>query len=248
MRSVSACLCRVKSDLALRSRRERGRGNCQPLVEEPSLECTIDRSRTYVSPHDPHPLLLSSTSKYLFCFDRNEGVFNSIVPGLVGSLQNSIHDWNYTSTPQTALNNRVMPLARGHILGGSSQISKFELCRFDSGKFDIYIPAPGRWTFLHPGILIRLRQVGKSNGRFRLVLEEHFTLHTQGLYQTVGLVAPADDGFPFTRPKSGQSRPMGTIPVVNLIQRYTTRMDSCLYPLLGHLSPSMQRSCKPAMS
>jgi len=61
--------------------------------------------------------------------DRNENVTGSIVPGLQLGLANTRYDWNYTSTPQLGLNNRSLPIQRGHILGGSSSVSEYLLCQ-----------------------------------------------------------------------------------------------------------------------
>ncbi|KAF7368906.1 GMC oxidoreductase [Mycena venus] len=51
----------------------------------------------------------------------NEGVTDSIVPGLVESLlQPNIYEWNYTTVPQPGLNGRNVGNLRAHILGGCS--------------------------------------------------------------------------------------------------------------------------------
>lgn len=36
-------------------------------------------------------------------------------------------DWNFTTTAQRGLNGRVLPYARGHVLGGSSSTSKYSI-------------------------------------------------------------------------------------------------------------------------
>jgi choline dehydrogenase-like flavoprotein len=38
-----------------------------------------------------------------------------------------LYDWNFTTIPQPSLNNREIPFARGHIVGGSSSVSKLLL-------------------------------------------------------------------------------------------------------------------------
>ncbi|KAJ3525623.1 hypothetical protein NMY22_g10497 [Coprinellus aureogranulatus] len=53
----------------------------------------------------------------------NQGVFNTTVPAFAFSLSRTPYDWNYTSVPQAALNNKTQGAPRGHILGGSSSIS-----------------------------------------------------------------------------------------------------------------------------
>ena len=45
-----------------------------------------------------------------------------IVPNL---LTNVSLTWNYTTVPQMALDNRILPYQRGRVLGGSSAISEF---------------------------------------------------------------------------------------------------------------------------
>lgn len=54
----------------------------------------------------------------------NESVLSSIVPFFAVSLVGSSADWNFTSVPQAGLLNRTLPIARGHLLGGSSSISE----------------------------------------------------------------------------------------------------------------------------
>jgi len=39
-------------------------------------------------------------------------------------LANTAFDWNFTTTPQTALNGRSVQFERGHGLGGSSSVSE----------------------------------------------------------------------------------------------------------------------------
>lgn len=56
--------------------------------------------------------------------DSNDGVLGVECPFLAPSnLPNSSVTWNYTTTPQTSLNNRVLGYSRGRVLGGSSSIS-----------------------------------------------------------------------------------------------------------------------------
>jgi len=55
-------------------------------------------------------------------------VTGSIVPGLQLGLANTGYVWNSTSTPQLGLNNRSLSIQRGHILGGGSSVSEYQLC------------------------------------------------------------------------------------------------------------------------
>jgi hypothetical protein len=57
-------------------------------------------------------------------FFRNEGILGVIVPLLAPPLvPNTPIDWNYTTTPQSGYNNRVLPYPRGRLLGGSTSVS-----------------------------------------------------------------------------------------------------------------------------
>ncbi|KAK7687997.1 hypothetical protein QCA50_008367 [Cerrena zonata] len=65
----------------------------------------------------------------------NEGVLNSIIPFFAVELVGSSNDWNFTSVPQAGLLNRTLPIARGHLLGGSSSINRMDYTR---GSDDLY--------------------------------------------------------------------------------------------------------------
>ena len=55
----------------------------------------------------------------------HEGIEEIQVPFLCTSLSpNTFLDWNYTTTAQAGLNNRVIPYPRGRLLGGSSSTSE----------------------------------------------------------------------------------------------------------------------------
>ncbi|KAJ7821918.1 glucose dehydrogenase short protein [Mycena olivaceomarginata] len=75
----------------------------------------------------------------------NEGVLDSTVPYFVENLLAApgIYGWNYTTTPQIGLNNRVLPYQRAHILGGCS-----------AHNFDRYASVTGdpgwSWDYLLP--------------------------------------------------------------------------------------------------
>ncbi|KAK6405055.1 hypothetical protein LTR95_018809, partial [Oleoguttula sp. CCFEE 5521] len=45
------------------------------------------------------------------------------IPGRKGSLLGSAYDWNFTTIPQPAANNRVLAQGRGRVLGGSSALN-----------------------------------------------------------------------------------------------------------------------------
>lgn len=97
----------------------------------------------------------------------NEGVFNSIVPAFASALARSPYDWNYTSIPQVALNNRTQSPPRGHILGGSSSISEFRVSVWCYGS-DITFR---RWDGVQPRRWFGLRSLGADYRRRGLVME-----------------------------------------------------------------------------
>ncbi|KAF9457987.1 hypothetical protein BDZ94DRAFT_1226987 [Collybia nuda] len=74
----------------------------------------------------------------------NEGVNASIIPLLGPSLTpNTPFDWNYTTTAQKAYGNRVIPYARGKMLGGSSSVNYMVYTRGSSDDFDAYAAITG---------------------------------------------------------------------------------------------------------
>ncbi|THH13764.1 hypothetical protein EW146_g6493 [Bondarzewia mesenterica] len=69
----------------------------------------------------------------------NKGVEDSIVPFLCTSLSpDTPWTWNYTTTPQVALDGRSIPYPRGRLLGGSSSINFMVYTRGSSEDFDRY--------------------------------------------------------------------------------------------------------------
>ncbi|KAF9444152.1 GMC oxidoreductase [Macrolepiota fuliginosa MF-IS2] len=50
----------------------------------------------------------------------HEGVLVTEVPGLMLQVQSSGYDWNYTTIPQSTMNQRILRYPRGFILGGCS--------------------------------------------------------------------------------------------------------------------------------
>ena len=54
----------------------------------------------------------------------NEGVFNSEVPFFNGKLFKTSADWNYTTETMNGLGGRSMDYPAGHILGGTSSLSR----------------------------------------------------------------------------------------------------------------------------
>ncbi|KAF7377177.1 GMC oxidoreductase [Mycena sanguinolenta] len=70
----------------------------------------------------------------------NEGVIDSMVPFLVEDLlaEPNIYEWNYTTTPQIGLNNRVIPYQRAHILGGCTAHNGMIYTRGSAEDFNRY--------------------------------------------------------------------------------------------------------------
>ncbi|KAJ3564743.1 hypothetical protein NP233_g8093 [Leucocoprinus birnbaumii] len=73
----------------------------------------------------------------------NEGVMDSIVPGLEAGTARSRVDWNFTVTPQKGLNERSFNYQRGHMLGGSSSVNAMFYTRGSSSDFDRYAKVTG---------------------------------------------------------------------------------------------------------
>ncbi|KAJ7182656.1 pyranose dehydrogenase [Mycena crocata] len=74
----------------------------------------------------------------------SEGVLDSEIPFFVNNLlAENIYDWNYTTTPQTALNGRVIPYFRGHLLGGCSAHNDMFYTRGSADDYDRYAALTG---------------------------------------------------------------------------------------------------------
>ncbi|KAG7088841.1 hypothetical protein E1B28_012796 [Marasmius oreades] len=73
----------------------------------------------------------------------NANIQNIIVPFLGVQALNTLVDWNYTSTPQVGMKNRTIPLARGHVLGGSSSINYMTWNRGSNDVWDTFAKLSG---------------------------------------------------------------------------------------------------------
>ncbi|KAJ3564746.1 hypothetical protein NP233_g8094 [Leucocoprinus birnbaumii] len=85
---------------------------------------------------------------------NNEGVLDSIVPGLQPRLFNSPYDWNFTTVPMKGINNRAVAYPRGHLLGGSSSINGMVYTRGAASDYDRWAKVTGdqgwSWDRLQP--------------------------------------------------------------------------------------------------
>ncbi|KAF9445820.1 GMC oxidoreductase [Macrolepiota fuliginosa MF-IS2] len=66
----------------------------------------------------------------------NEGVAESIIPGLMARTALSRYDWNFTTVPQKGLNGNSITFQRGHILGGSSSVNGMVYTRGPASDYD----------------------------------------------------------------------------------------------------------------
>ncbi|KAF9484384.1 pyranose dehydrogenase [Pholiota conissans] len=111
-----------------------------------------------------------STNKVLLieAGPSNEGVQDSIIPGLAFGLGNSPFDWNFTTTPQKGLNGRVIAFERGHILGGSSSVNGMFYTRGSSSDFNRFAKVTGdpswSWANLQPYILKHEKWTAPADG------------------------------------------------------------------------------------
>lgn len=99
----------------------------------------------------------------------NEGIEDAIVPLFGPDLTpDKPWDWNYTVTPQSALNNRTFPYPRGRLLGGSSSVNYVVYNRGSSDDFDRWANVTGdpgwSWNALQPYMKKNERLTPPSDG------------------------------------------------------------------------------------
>lgn len=83
-------------------------------------------------------------------FAPNEDRIN--IPGLKGSTLGTKYDWNFTSIPQAALNNRIITQSRGKVLGGTSALNLLIWDRASAPEYDSWgeVGNPGwGWDTMH---------------------------------------------------------------------------------------------------
>ncbi|KAJ7269226.1 aryl-alcohol oxidase-like protein [Mycena rebaudengoi] len=82
----------------------------------------------------------------------NVGVLDSEIPFLVGNLlRPTVYEWNYTTTPQSGLNGRVLGYPRAHMLGGCSSHNGMVYSRGSAEDFNRYADLTGEpgWSWDH---------------------------------------------------------------------------------------------------
>lgn len=60
------------------------------------------------------------------------------IPGRKGSTLGGIYDWNFTTVAQPAVKNRVFPVNRGKVLGGTSALNLMSWDRASSSEYDAW--------------------------------------------------------------------------------------------------------------
>ncbi|KAF4955646.1 hypothetical protein FSARC_11794 [Fusarium sarcochroum] len=60
------------------------------------------------------------------------------IPGMKGSTLGTKYDWNFTTVPQPGANNRVLPINRGKVLGGSSALNLMTYDRAAAAEYDTW--------------------------------------------------------------------------------------------------------------
>ncbi|KAF5019105.1 hypothetical protein F66182_8901 [Fusarium sp. NRRL 66182] len=58
------------------------------------------------------------------------------IPGFRGTTLGTKYDWNFTTVPQPGANNRVLPVNRGKVLGGSSALNLMTYDRAAAAEYD----------------------------------------------------------------------------------------------------------------
>jgi choline dehydrogenase-like flavoprotein len=97
---------------------------CRPRHREPTnrrpsfFRSCLGRGRVVSCQLSPQKKILNTSIR------SNQGATDTIIPFFCPRASPLTQfDWNYTTTPQSALNGRTVAYARGHVLGGSSSIS-----------------------------------------------------------------------------------------------------------------------------
>ncbi|KAF8194676.1 aryl-alcohol oxidase [Pholiota molesta] len=79
-----------------------------------------------------------------YCTFRNDGILNISIPFFdTRATPRTSVDWNYTTVPQTNLDNRAIPYPRGFVIGGSSSVNYLAYTRGSKEDFDRYAALSG---------------------------------------------------------------------------------------------------------
>jgi choline dehydrogenase-like flavoprotein len=124
----------------------------------------------------------------------NIDVLDSIIPFFLGNLLGpTIYEWNYTTTPQSGLNGRVLSYSRAHMLGGCSSHNGMFYTRGTVDDFDRYATLTGdagwSWDQIFPYFL--------KNEKWSPPADHH---NTQGqfnpsVHSTTGITSVSLPGF-----------------------------------------------------
>ncbi|CAN8100133.1 unnamed protein product [Discula destructiva] len=130
------------------------------------------------------------------------------IPALRGTTVNTVYDWNLTSVPQAALNNKTWSLPRGRVLGGSSALNYMAWTKASAAEYDAWeeLGNPG-WNW--------------STMRECMMRAETFT---PSAVTDDFVYVPADDG------RSG--------PIQTVIDRLTPKFEPFWFPTLANLGIS----------
>ncbi|KAJ7772263.1 aryl-alcohol-oxidase from pleurotus Eryingii [Mycena metata] len=140
----------------------------------------------------------------------NADVLDIIVPFLcTRATPDTAQDWNYTTTPQSALNNRSIVYPRGFVLGGSSSVNYMVYTRGSKDDFNRWAKVTGDkgwgWDSLLPYF--------KKNEVFTPPADHH---DTKGQFNPAvhgfhGINSVSLAGFPSPRDHQGTGWAQGTI-------------------------------------
>ncbi|KAJ7708169.1 alcohol oxidase [Mycena rosella] len=114
----------------------------------------------------------------------NADVLDIIVPFFcTRATPNTPQDWNYTTTPQTALSGRTVPYPRGFVLGGSSSVNYMVYTRGSKEDFDRFAKVTGDNGWSWDSLIPYMRK------------NERFSLQTSDHHNITGQFNPAVHGF-----------------------------------------------------
>ncbi|KAJ1308023.1 hypothetical protein OPQ81_002094 [Rhizoctonia solani] len=113
-------------------------------------------------------------------------------PQLFGQTQgNPMYDWMFESTAQPRLNNRVMPMPRGKVLGGSSALNYMAFDRASKAEYDAWdkLGSSGwGWNGIMP--YMKIAEDFTNTDPFR-----NFTNSPTGPYPSQGTSGPIGSGY-----------------------------------------------------